>query len=171
MTDYFDVLFNPHRPFVPTRISGGTTNGRIISERPPDPENHLDQREKLMFEEDVDKIRQELKQKLIAIDTEQIDEPTTDRPMDEVYKKYNFSHRTQTATQLPVHAFKSEILTKISEFPAVVIEGSTGCGKTTQVNYLNGFVVFWNIVEYVGFEDEIIANFSNKNKRTKRSRK
>lgn len=134
MTDYFDVLFNPHRPFVPTRISGGTTNGRIISERQQDPERHLDQRERLTYENDVDKMRLELKQQLIQIGTEEIDE-FRDCPADEVYKKYSFNHRTQAATQLPVHAFKSEILSKISKYPAVVIEGSTGCGKTTQVNF------------------------------------
>lgn len=135
MTDYYDVLFNPHRPFVPTRISGGTTNGRIISEREREPERHLDQQERLTYENDVDKMRSELKMKLIMIGTEDYDEPGSDCPADEVYRKYNFSHRTQAATQLPVHAFKSEILSKISKHPAVVIEGSTGCGKTTQVNF------------------------------------
>lgn len=114
-------------------ISGGTTNGRIVSQRPPDLDRHFDATESQAYEEEVDKMQLKLKQNLISLDTEQI---VDDRPMDEVYKKYNFDHRTQAATQLPVHAFKSEILSKISKFPAVVIEGSTGCGKTTQVNFV-----------------------------------
>lgn len=134
MADFVEILFNPNRPFVPKRIAGGTTNGRIISQAPTVSEQHLDNSEKLMYEEDIDVIRRQLKQKLTLLDAQQIDEPASDRAVDEVYKKYNFAHRTQAATQLPVHAFKSEILSKISKFPAVVIEGSTGCGKSTQVN-------------------------------------
>lgn len=136
MADFFNVLFNPNRPFVPTRVSGGTTNGRIISQAPKDPDEHLDNSEKLMYEEDVDMMKRDLKNKFTKLDIQNIDDPAADRPTDEVYKKYSFSHRTQEATQLPVHAFKSEILSSIAKSPAVVIEGSTGCGKTTQVQIL-----------------------------------
>lgn len=147
MADFLSVLFNPNRPFVPTRVSGGTTNGRIISQPPKDPDEHLDNSEKLMYEEDVDLMKRDLKNKFTKLDIQNIDEPASERPTDEVYKKYSFGHRTQAATQLPVHAFKSEILSAIANCPAVVIEGSTGCGKTTQVQsvfirYFPFFVLF-----------------------------
>lgn len=138
MADYFDVLFNKRRPFVPIRVSGGTTNGRIIPEIPKVPEKHLEESEKLMYEEDVDYVQNQLKKQLSLIGTQKNHEPACDGPTDEVYTKYNFGYRTLAATQLPVHALKSKILSKIAEFPSVVIEGSTGCGKSTQVS--------WNII-------------------------
>lgn len=138
MADYLEVLFNKRKPFVPIRISGGTTNGRIVPERPKMPEKHLDESEKLMYEEDVEDMQRELKKKLTMIDPQNNNnhEPAPEATNDDVYTKYNFNHRTQAATQLPVHAFKSKILSKIAEFPSVVIEGSTGCGKSTQVNFV-----------------------------------
>lgn len=140
MADYFDVLFNKRKPFVPISVSGGTTNGRIIPEKLKIAEKHLDESEKLMYEEDVKIMKRELKQNLM-IDTQTHNAPASDQPIDDIYKKYNFGYRTQAATQLPVHAFKSNILSKIAEFPSVVIEGSTGCGKSTQVNSLNDRII------------------------------
>lgn len=147
MSDYFDVLFNARRPFVPIRISGGTTNGRVIQDSPSVPEQHLEKSERLMYEEDVEDMRRQLKRKLIFAGEQENAEQTSDCPIDDVYKKYNFGHRTQAATQLPVHAFRTEILSTIAKFPSVVIEGSTGCGKTTQVIFVflvRLFVCFFN---------------------------
>lgn len=39
----------------------------------------------------------------------------------------------QVREQLPVHAYRARVLQAIREHSVVVIEGSTGCGKTTQV--------------------------------------
>ena len=134
MADFYEVLFNDNRPFVPIRVSGGTTNGRIVPQNQKVPENHLLESDKLMYEEDVKIMQRQLKEKLTTADRQKHDAQTSDRPTDEVYTKYNFGYRTQAATQLPVHAFRTKILSHIEEFPSVVIEGSTGCGKSTQVN-------------------------------------
>lgn len=43
----------------------------------------------------------------------------------------------ESRNELPVYAKKSEILEGIKQNSIVIIQGSTGCGKTTQVsNYL-----------------------------------
>ncbi|RXG53979.1 putative ATP-dependent RNA helicase TDRD9 [Armadillidium vulgare] len=50
-----------------------------------------------------------------------------------VYYQYNFSKYDELAEKLPVSNWKKEILEKIENYPVIVIEGSTGCGKSTQV--------------------------------------
>ncbi|KAJ2944742.1 hypothetical protein O0L34_g1630 [Tuta absoluta] len=56
----------------------------------------------------------------------------TEEAMTEVYSKYSFKKR-EDATKLAIDEFKQEILDRINGFPVVIIEGPTGCGKTTQV--------------------------------------
>lgn len=48
-----------------------------------------------------------------------------------VYRTYNFRYRPKTT--LPIHHIRNNIVTMIASNPVVVIRGSTGCGKTTQV--------------------------------------
>lgn len=48
-----------------------------------------------------------------------------------VYKKFNFFNKPQN--NLSIMDSREEILDKIESHTAVVIQGSTGCGKTTQV--------------------------------------
>ncbi|XP_018007189.1 ATP-dependent RNA helicase TDRD9 [Hyalella azteca] len=50
-----------------------------------------------------------------------------------VFQQYNFAHRDAKTEQLPVFKYKDEILNKIRGYRVVVIEGRTGCGKSTQV--------------------------------------
>ena len=45
------------------------------------------------------------------------------------FKSLNFSSQKE----LPIFAFKSEILKKISDNRAIIISGNTGCGKSTQI--------------------------------------
>ncbi|KAI5643102.1 helicase associated domain (HA2) domain-containing protein [Phthorimaea operculella] len=56
----------------------------------------------------------------------------TEEAMTEVYSKYSFKKR-EDAMKLAIDEFKQEILDRINGFPVVIIEGPTGCGKTTQV--------------------------------------
>lgn len=133
MADLFDVLFNSKKPFVPKRVSGGTTNGRIVPQNVQTVEDHLEASETATFEEDVDIIRRQLNQKL-AMTITKPNSAKSDRVSDEVYKKFNFNYRTQDAIQLPVHVYREKILSKIAEYPSLVIQGSTGCGKSTQVS-------------------------------------
>jgi HrpA-like RNA helicase len=41
--------------------------------------------------------------------------------------------------QLPVFGCREQIMTAISEHPVIIVRGSTGCGKTTQVNIVTMF--------------------------------
>lgn len=47
-----------------------------------------------------------------------------------LFQKYNF---TLKPNKLPIRHTKDDILSRIRENPVVVLEGPTGCGKTTQV--------------------------------------
>ncbi|XP_050300294.1 probable ATP-dependent RNA helicase spindle-E [Anthonomus grandis grandis] len=51
----------------------------------------------------------------------------------DVYKKHNFSLNTDARKELPIDSYKSQILSRVEQNQVIVIEGPTGCGKTTQV--------------------------------------
>lgn len=51
---------------------------------------------------------------------------------DPVYDKYHFN--MQWNDGLPIHDSHKEIIETIRQRRVVVLEGDTGCGKTTQVN-------------------------------------
>lgn len=134
--DILDIMFNKKRPFAPINISGGTTNGRISAVSQPTFVQCLDASEKEMLEDDVQISRQKVENNIkTTIRTNDdfggyaLDDHDTD-----VYTKYKFDRRSQTAAQLPVWHSKDKILSKITQYPTVVIEGSTGCGKSTQAS-------------------------------------
>ncbi|CAK1583629.1 unnamed protein product [Parnassius mnemosyne] len=56
----------------------------------------------------------------------------TEEAMTEVYSKYSFQRKEDT-NNLAINEYRQQILDRISGFPVVIIEGPTGCGKTTQV--------------------------------------
>ncbi|XP_063387201.1 probable ATP-dependent RNA helicase spindle-E [Cydia fagiglandana] len=56
----------------------------------------------------------------------------TEEAMTEVYSKYSFQMKEDT-NNLSINSSKTDILHRIRGFPVVIIEGPTGCGKTTQV--------------------------------------
>lgn len=47
-----------------------------------------------------------------------------------VYDRYTFQH---VPTTLPIQSARAEILQTIADHPVTVLQGSTGCGKSTQV--------------------------------------
>lgn len=68
------------------------------------------------------------------IDNETVGEvPTTSRTIDnkEIYANYNFNH--VPITELPISSEKDRILEATKRYPVVILQGATGCGKTTQV--------------------------------------
>lgn len=129
-----DIVFNKNKPFTPIRISGGSTNGRIMSQSEKLFEARLEASEKEALEEEVKLMRRNLNQNIKQSCAANQNLADGEHQNDEIYKKYNFGHTTQKATQLPVHASKGKILSRIAEYQSVVIEGSTGCGKSTQVS-------------------------------------
>lgn len=50
------------------------------------------------------------------------------------YRSYNFAYRPKL--NLPILAIRSKVVSMISSNSVVIIRGSTGCGKTTQVPQL-----------------------------------
>lgn len=59
-------------------------------------------------------------------------EPKVHRAEDGVYDRYSFDIRRDE--KLPIHDRKEEIVEAIRSNPVIVLEGDTGCGKTTQVS-------------------------------------
>ncbi len=57
--------------------------------------------------------------------------------IDDVYRRYNFS---RDLPDLPIVEMKSLILKAIEENSIIILEGATGCGKTTQVCILNNCI-------------------------------
>ncbi|XP_030761090.1 probable ATP-dependent RNA helicase spindle-E [Sitophilus oryzae] len=51
----------------------------------------------------------------------------------DVYEKHNFRLKTDIKKDLPIDGYKSMILSRVEFSQVTVIEGPTGCGKTTQV--------------------------------------
>lgn len=54
------------------------------------------------------------------------------RADDGLYDRYHFDLRRDET--LPIHDSKEQIIASIRENPVIVLEGDTGCGKTTQVD-------------------------------------
>lgn len=52
---------------------------------------------------------------------------------DSVYTDYNFDHRQ--FNELPIMSYRDKILKTINENSVVILQGATGCGKTTQVSH------------------------------------
>lgn len=69
--------------------------------------------------------------------------------MDELSDQLLFNHRDrlqnnddlrksiQEREQLPVYYMKGQIMEAINEHPVIIIRGNTGCGKTTQVDFVH----------------------------------
>ncbi|KAI8119816.1 putative ATP-dependent RNA helicase spindle-E [Lucilia cuprina] len=51
---------------------------------------------------------------------------------DPIYSRYEFN--LERDTSLPIHDAKDEIINSIRKNPVIILQGDTGCGKTTQVN-------------------------------------
>lgn len=63
-----------------------------------------------------------------------------------------FKEIIEMRSQLPVFAKKNNILNVIKNNSIVIIQGSTGCGKTTQVSYdwkIFGFNVLYSYLNII----------------------
>jgi len=50
----------------------------------------------------------------------------------------------ETRRSLPIYPFKADLLSAINSHQVLIVEGETGCGKTTQVpQYLHEAVCFY----------------------------
>ncbi|XP_015591096.1 probable ATP-dependent RNA helicase spindle-E [Cephus cinctus] len=55
----------------------------------------------------------------------------SDEQLNKIYKTYNFAYRPKS--NLTIVSMKDHIVSMIETYPVVIIQGPTGCGKTTQV--------------------------------------
>lgn len=118
--DFVDILFNKNRPFVPIKISGGTTNGRVVSGcKQHTFGQNLEPSEREMFEDDIHETRLKLNDTIKTsmkigndYDSNALDGHDDDI---DVYKKYKFDRRSQSATQLPIYGSKDKIMSKIRQ--------------------------------------------------------
>lgn len=60
-------------------------------------------------------------------------EEEDDDPSDPIYTRYNFSFRRKSIVPLPIEGYRDVILDAIRRNVVLVLQGATGCGKTTQV--------------------------------------
>lgn len=51
---------------------------------------------------------------------------------DDIYERYSFDLNRDKS--LPIHDVKVDIINTIKQNPVTILEGDTGCGKTTQVS-------------------------------------
>lgn len=57
-----------------------------------------------------------------------------DKKPNRIYQTYNFAYRPKI--DLSILSIRDKIITMITNNPVIIIRGSTGCGKTTQVPQL-----------------------------------
>ncbi|XP_014473196.1 PREDICTED: putative ATP-dependent RNA helicase TDRD9 isoform X2 [Dinoponera quadriceps] len=66
--------------------------------------------------------------------TEPMDGVSSNENPQRIYKTYNFAYRPEN--NLPILSIREKIVSMISSNSVIIIRGSTGCGKTTQVPQL-----------------------------------
>uniref|UniRef100_A0A1B0CMA6 Probable ATP-dependent RNA helicase spindle-E n=2 Tax=Lutzomyia longipalpis TaxID=7200 RepID=A0A1B0CMA6_LUTLO len=133
--DGFDGLFNPNKK-VERRpiVAGGRVNTYLEKEvesrpKPPDNRSYAEK-----FQENELLAMRHVKEEDDFMDEEvgsSINEPVQDNTNAGIYSKYKFN--VSNTPRLPIQAYRREILQTIEQHRVVVIEGATGCGKTTQV--------------------------------------
>ncbi|XP_055384477.1 probable ATP-dependent RNA helicase spindle-E [Condylostylus longicornis] len=150
INDFFDFS----KPFKRTVVSGGCVNGRCM----PDetfrseviPKREVIGKEyskKLAVAEEINVLEDDYavsagpssgRSSNISRSFMETMEDDTDedinmdkKPKDDIYEKYNFSKRTHI--DLPIFDTREDIIELIHRNRVVVLEGETGCGKTTQL--------------------------------------
>ncbi|XP_065082926.1 probable ATP-dependent RNA helicase spindle-E [Ochlerotatus camptorhynchus] len=153
--DDIDEFFDFSKPFNRVVISGGYCNATVVEDKTMF--NKMPEREKMGKEYAGKYIKEEESQLINAFldeaagpstsrtsNLEDVDDESSMADEDEehtkalkakemmlpLFQKYNF---TLKQNKLPIRYSKDEILTRIRENPVIVLEGPTGCGKTTQV--------------------------------------
>lgn len=117
---------------VPMPVFPGTTRGRIVDKPPPEPtEKVLDSQTAFKLEDEVEEMRGQILDRLKLAQAQPIDDSNNADGL--LYDKYSFDRKYSASKLLPIYSVQQEILAKVAAHPTVVIEGSTGCGKSTQV--------------------------------------
>lgn len=126
-------------------IPMGTTNGRMIFESSDEEEEEVEEEQECgpVDEYEQEYIRQEMARYAEGASSSQATEYNRMSEVDgiegydfkknplSVYASYNFD--SYIRKELPIDSFRETILNYVDSHPVIVIQGHTGCGKTTQV--------------------------------------
>lgn len=152
--DDIDDFFDFSKPFNRVVISGGYCNATVVEDKTIF--NKMPEREKMGKDYAVKYVKDEETQLINAFmdeagpstsrtsNLEDVDDDVSMAEEDEehtkalkakemmapLFQRYNF---TLKENKLPIRNSKAEILDKIRSNPVIVLQGVTGCGKTTQV--------------------------------------
>lgn len=157
MDDYYR-FFDLSKPLKKTIIHSGTTQGRVVVPVDPQPPRNTrkDQMNMENLEKDVEEMRKKVQTALKIKSDNHNNNHEGNGVGDEIYEKYYFGHRSETTSILPINneSIKADLLSKLKEYPVIVVDGHTGCGKSTQVKGLfslffdckNSFFSFGKII-------------------------
>lgn len=131
--DEVNQVFGFLKP-IKREVFGGSTLGCVNLSKPKQNESkpQLTRYDKRELEEDVENMRQKIDE---AFKTKQIHNDYHDgneKNYDNVYDRYKFDQYNSSG-KLPIYSSKRKILKVLEESPVLILQGSTGCGKTTQV--------------------------------------
>ncbi|KAK7866118.1 hypothetical protein R5R35_011634 [Gryllus longicercus] len=157
--DLLDDFFNLNKKFERVVVPGSQTGGRIMVDPDSVPEDYRrhkvvskgtdyvkefrEEDERLWREQGLEDENIEDRRKMKSTALHDVDDAmslcstmftmdvTKDEELTRVYKVYDFSQRV--ASGLPIATFKDQIVHTIYTNAVTVIQGSTGCGKSTQV--------------------------------------
>lgn len=66
---------------------------------------------------------------------DQISEDLSVALKDKMQNDQNLQRMLESRSKLPIHNFRTKLMDAINDNPVVIIQGNTGCGKTTQVSF------------------------------------
>lgn len=127
-------FFNSNKRFERYEIHAGSVAGRIVSEkRAPKKLTSRDNNETTYAQKHITENRSQM----LKSYGDRCNDAKIECIDDDIYDRYNFNLRTVSNCDLPVLAHEREILDAIEANTAIVLNGATGSGKTTQVSYVD----------------------------------
>lgn len=130
--DEVNQVFGFLKP-IKREVFGGSTLGCVNPSKPKQTESkpRLTRQDKRELEEDVEKMRQQIDEEFKKHHVYNDDHNVNENDYDDVYDRYKFDQYDNSG-MLPIYSSKRKILKVLEESPILILQGATGCGKTTQ---------------------------------------
>lgn len=130
--DEVNQVFGFLKP-IKREVFGGSTLGCVNTIKPKQNESkpRLTRHDKRELEEDVEKKRQEIDAAFKKQQNCNEYDENEEQDYDDVYDRYKFDQYDNSG-KLPIYSSRRKILKVLEESPVMILQGSTGCGKTTQ---------------------------------------
>lgn len=130
--DEVNQVFGFLKP-IKREVFSGSTLGCVNPSKPKQNESkfRLTRHDKRELEEDVEKMRQQVDAALKKQPVYNDDHDENEKDYDDIYDRYKFDQYANWG-KLPIYSSKLKILKVLEESPVLILQGSTGCGKTTQ---------------------------------------